>query len=61
MYKLSLTKEEKNSTVKTLARLERKVNYGTNGKEKIKRAEVKKYWNKMQLFPLQKRLFELIL
>lgn len=41
--------------------LERKINYGTNGKEKISRKEVKKYWDRLSLFPLQKRLFELIL
>ena len=41
--------------------LERKINYGTNGKERIKKSEVKKYWGKLELFPLQKRLFELIL
>ena len=41
--------------------LERKINYGTNGKERIKKEDVKKYWDKLNLFPLQKRLFELIL
>ncbi len=41
--------------------LERKINYGTGGKEKISRKEVKKYWDRLNLFPLQKRLFELIL
>jgi len=41
--------------------LERKINYGTKNKERIKKAEVKKYWNKLNLFPLQRRLFELIL
>ncbi|HSW88007.1 MAG TPA: hypothetical protein VLG12_02480 [Candidatus Saccharimonadales bacterium] len=40
--------------------LERKINYGP-GKEKIKLAEVKKYWNKLHLFHLQKRLFEILL
>lgn len=40
--------------------LERMINYGP-GKEKIKLAEVKQYWNKLHLFHLQKRLFEILL
>lgn len=40
--------------------LERKINYGP-GKEKIKLSEVKKNWNKLQLFPLRKRLLELLI
>ena len=40
--------------------LERKINYGP-GKEKIKLADVKKYWNKLNLFHLQKRLFEILI
>lgn len=41
--------------------LERKINFGTNNHEKIKKEEVRKYWDKLHLFPLQKRLFELLL
>lgn len=40
--------------------LERMINYGP-GKEKIKLTEVKKYWEKLSLFKLQKRLFELLI
>ncbi len=40
--------------------LERMINYGP-GKEKIKLADVKKYWDKLHLFRLQKRLLELLL
>ena len=40
--------------------LERKINYGPDG-EKIKLSDVKKYWNKLNLFRLQKKLFELLL
>lgn len=40
--------------------LERKINYGP-GKEKIKLSEVKKNWNKLQLLPTRKRLFELLI
>lgn len=40
--------------------LERKINYGPDG-EKIKLADVKKYWDKMQLNIPQKRLLELLI
>lgn len=40
--------------------LERMINYGP-GDEKIKLADVKKYWDKLQLFTLQKRLLELLI
>lgn len=40
--------------------LERMINYGP-GKEKIKLAEVKKYWNKLNLLPQAKRLMELLI
>lgn len=40
--------------------LERMINYGP-GKEKIKLSDVKKYWNQLHLFKLQKRLFELLI
>ncbi len=41
--------------------LERKINYGPEKGEKILLADVRKYWHKLQLFPLQKRLLELLL
>lgn len=41
--------------------LERKLNYGTGNKEKIKLAEVKKYWDKLHLYPTTKRLLELLI
>lgn len=41
--------------------LERKINYGPEKGEKIKLAEVKKYWNRLELFNLQKRLLELLI
>ena len=40
--------------------LERMINYGP-GSEKIKLSLVKKYWDKLYLFNLQKRLFELLI
>ena len=40
--------------------LERKINYGPDG-EKIKLSDVKKYWDKMQLWTPQRRLLELLI
>jgi hypothetical protein len=40
--------------------LERMLNYGPDG-QKIKLSEVKKYWNKLKLHVLPKRLFELLI
>jgi len=40
--------------------LERMINYGP-GDKKIKLADVKKYWTKLELFPLRKRLFKLLI
>lgn len=40
--------------------LERMINYGSEG-EKISLSEVKKNWDKLELFPLRKRLFELLI
>lgn len=40
--------------------LERMINYGP-GNEKIKLADVRKYWNKLNLYYPQKRLLELLI
>jgi len=40
--------------------LERAINYGPEPGEKIKLADVRKYWDKLQLFPLKQRLLELL-
>ncbi|KKS95412.1 MAG: hypothetical protein UV73_C0018G0025 [Candidatus Gottesmanbacteria bacterium GW2011_GWA2_43_14] len=40
--------------------LERMINYGP-GKEKISLADVKKYWNKLDLYEPQKHLLELLI
>jgi hypothetical protein len=40
--------------------LERMINYGP-GKQKIKLSDVKKYWDKLHLFPPYKRLFEFLI
>ena len=41
--------------------LERMINYGPGKNEKIKLALVKKYWDKLDLFPIRKRLLELLI
>lgn len=41
--------------------LERKLNYGPGNKELIKLSQVKKYWHKLNLFPLRRRLLELLI
>jgi len=41
--------------------LERMINYGPDKGEKINLAEVRKNWDKLSLYRLQKRLLELIL
>lgn len=41
--------------------LERMINYGPGKDEKIKLGLVKKYWNKLELFPIRKRLLELLI
>jgi len=43
--------------------LERQINYGfyLSDKEKIKLKDVKKYWDKLNLEPSRRRLFELLI
>jgi len=43
--------------------LERQINYGfyLSDKEKIKLSEVKRYWNKLNLEPSRRKLFELLI
>jgi hypothetical protein len=41
--------------------LERMINYGPEKDEKINLAQVKKYWDKLQLFKLQRKLLELLI
>ncbi|OGM29413.1 hypothetical protein A2630_01685 [Candidatus Woesebacteria bacterium RIFCSPHIGHO2_01_FULL_44_10] len=41
--------------------LERQINYGPGEGEKIKATDVKKYWNKLSLFPERQRLMELLI
>ncbi len=55
--KRELKKTEKGRTFL----LERMINYGSGRGRKIKLSEVKKSWGKLNLFTLQKRLFELLI
>lgn len=41
--------------------LERMINYGPGEGEKINLADVKKYWDQLELFPSRKRLLELLI
>ncbi len=41
--------------------LERMINYGPEKGEKIKLSQVKKYWDRLDLFSIRKRLFELLI
>ncbi len=56
-YNVGDLKRTKSGRIKIL---ERMINYGP-GKEKIKLSEVKTNWSKLNLFPLSKRLFELLI
>ena len=41
--------------------LERMINYGPDKSEKIPLSQVKKYWDKLDLYPSKKRLMELLI
>ena len=41
--------------------LERLINYGPDEGEKIKLSDVKKYWDKLELFEYARRLMELLI
>lgn len=41
--------------------LERMINYGPGAGEKIRLSDVKKYWDNLELFPVRKRLLELLI
>ena len=51
---------EKTESGKALI-LERMINYGRNRGDIIRRQDVLKYWDQMNLFPQQKQLFEMTL
>lgn len=41
--------------------LERQINYGVRGREKISLSEVKENWNQLDIEPDRKRLFKLLI
>ncbi|MBI2334393.1 hypothetical protein HYU96_01195 [Candidatus Daviesbacteria bacterium] len=54
-------KELKKSKQGRLLILERQINYGVSGKEKIKLSEVKKNWKELDIDPDRRRLFKLLI
>ncbi|MBU1110315.1 hypothetical protein KKB83_01730 [Patescibacteria group bacterium] len=59
-YDINELKRSKSDRAKILL-LERQINYGVDKGEKIKLAAVKKYWDKLNLFPRHRRLFEYLI
>lgn len=59
-YDIEEVKKSKSPRAKILL-LERQINYGVDSGEKIKLADVKKYWDDLQLFPRKRRLFEYLI
>ena len=53
--------ELKKSEQGRLLILERSINYGPNKGETISLEKTKKYWDRLHLFPLKKRLMELLI
>lgn len=58
-YDLEELKKSKSERAEILL-LERKINYGPE-KEKINLRKVEKYWSKLNIFELQRRLLELLI
>lgn len=59
-YDINEVKKSKSERAKIFL-LERQINYGVDHDEKIELAKVKKYWDKLQIFPLKRRLFEYLI
>ncbi len=59
-YDIEDLKKSKSPRAKILL-LERQINYGVFGDEKIKLSEVKKYWDKINIEPKRRRLFEYLI
>lgn len=60
IWDYDITKLRKTKSGRLLI-LERMLNYGPTKGDKISLNEVKKNWDKLQLFPTRKRLFELLI
>lgn len=59
-YDLDEIKKAKSERAKIFL-LERQINYGVFGDEKLNLSEVKKYWDKLNLEPKRKRLLEFLI
>jgi hypothetical protein len=59
-YDIEELKKSKSPRAKILL-LERQINYGVFGDEKIELAEVERYWDKINIEPKRRRLFEFLI
>ena len=59
-YDINEVKKSKSERAKIFL-LERQINYGVDNGEQIKLAKVKQYWDKLDLFPRKRRLFEYLI
>ena len=59
-YDIRELKKSKSPQARILL-LERQINYGVEEGEKIELSDVKKYWDKLSLFPRKRRLFEYLI
>jgi len=62
MYNWSTDTKElsRNKDAFVVWQLEQKINYGL-GSEKLKRKELEKYWNRLQIDPHRRQFFDLLL
>ncbi len=59
-YDIKELEKSKSPRAKILL-LERQINYGVFGDEKVKLSEVKKYWDKLNIEPKRRRLLEFLI
>ena len=59
-WNIHLTDPQKNKEKYTIWKLEQMVNFGLGGK-KIKRSQLKKYWDRLDLDPGKKKFLSLLL
>lgn len=57
-WNINTLKLKKNPEKYTIWKLEQSINFGLNG-QKLKEADVKKYWTKLSLDPQRKKLLEM--
>lgn len=59
-WSTDMSKFDRRTKAYKIWRVEQLVNYGLNG-EKLPRADIKKYWAKLQLDPAKKRFLKFLL